>query len=119
MKAKRIGKLWYVEEQSIEEYKQENGKQGFGAQKNIEARKARFEPSPITYIFEPPPFFPELKEKVHVEVAPAPSIEPSVPLRSEIKIRREDRQQKPTLRKAEEWRTSQKAKIPSKFFLSL
>ena len=38
--AKQVGKLWYVEKNSLLSYQKENGKQGFGAQKIMAAKKA-------------------------------------------------------------------------------
>ncbi|MEK7662185.1 MAG: hypothetical protein AAB355_01635, partial [Patescibacteria group bacterium] len=37
--AKQVGKLWYVEKNSLLSYQKENGKQGFGAQKIMAAKK--------------------------------------------------------------------------------
>ena len=51
VKAKQIGKLWYIDEDSLLEYKSLNGKQGFGAQKIIDARKEAYHKPPFFILF--------------------------------------------------------------------
>ena len=67
--AKQVGKLWYIEKNSLLAHQKENGKQGFGAKKIIEAKKlARLKVIDLPTVSRAPqeeinPFLPPLKKK--------------------------------------------------------
>ncbi|MEK7581981.1 MAG: helix-turn-helix domain-containing protein, partial [Patescibacteria group bacterium] len=64
IKARQVGKLWYIEKDSLLEYKSQNGKQGFGAQKIINARKNIPYESPFVSKTEKSPLIPPVEDKI-------------------------------------------------------
>src|SRR3989344_308211 len=79
IKARQIGKLWYIEKDSLLEYKSQNGKQGFGAQKIINARKETPYESPFVSSKEKSALIPPIENKIspyskisHFRLHPSP-----------------------------------------------
>src|SRR3989344_8231453 len=82
IKARQIGKLWYIEKDSLLEYKSQNGKQGFGAQKIINARKETPYESPFVSSKEKLALIPPIENKIppyyskisHFRLHPSPFV---------------------------------------------
>ena len=98
VKARQIGKLWYIEKESLLEYKSQNGKQGFGAQKIINARKETPYESPFVSGEEKSELIPPIEKKVgpsqklsHLGLQPSPFAENNLKIKNK-KLKIEDLQ---------------------------